>query len=288
MSALINSSSVVRPQLAVKEIKDVIIRKNFQNLQDYFMAENQLMGFQFFDVTFTKAQTNFILKHGLSYTPQDVVVLQCVGAGQVSFNVGIFSTSSLNITTTGACRVRFLVGSYWNQQGSVANAKTDVATFNQVAGGMPSGVIIAYAGATAPSGYLLCDGTSYSSTVYPNLFAVIGTTYGGTGQTFNVPNYRGVFLRGAGSQTISKIAYSTTLAKTQTDQFQGHGHLVFDSVGNGVFNFGSGASVGLSGVGVPPNQAKATTLVADATNGTPRSGLETRPVNMGVNYIIAI
>lgn len=131
MSALINSSSVVRPQLAVKEIKDVIIRKNFQNLQDYFMAENQLMGFQFFDVTFTKAQTNFILKHGLSYTPQDVVVLQCVGAGQVSFNVGIFSTSSLNITTTGACRVRFLVGSYWNQQGSVANAKTDIITFNQ-------------------------------------------------------------------------------------------------------------------------------------------------------------
>lgn len=57
----------------------------------------------------------------------------------------------------------------------------------------PSGLISAYAGATAPAGWLLCDGSAVSRTTYAALFAAIGTTYGsGDGSTtFNVPNYKG-------------------------------------------------------------------------------------------------
>ena len=52
---------------------------------------------------------------------------------------------------------------------------------------------------STPSGYLLCDGTQYNNSIYPNLVAVIGTTYGGSsGTTFNVPNFQGMFLRGYG------------------------------------------------------------------------------------------
>lgn len=57
----------------------------------------------------------------------------------------------------------------------------------------PVGIITAFAGATAPDGWLLCDGGAVSRTTYSALFAVIGTTYGaGNGSsTFNVPDARG-------------------------------------------------------------------------------------------------
>lgn len=59
--------------------------------------------------------------------------------------------------------------------------------------GIPAGVMFPYGGATAPTGYLLCDGTAYSRTTYAALFAAIGTAYGtGDGTTtFNVPDCRG-------------------------------------------------------------------------------------------------
>lgn len=56
----------------------------------------------------------------------------------------------------------------------------------------PSGVINMWATATAPTGWLLCDGSAISRTTYAGLFAVLGTTYGaGNGSTtFNIPDLR--------------------------------------------------------------------------------------------------
>ena len=56
--------------------------------------------------------------------------------------------------------------------------------------GVDTGTIIPWATASAPSGYLACDGSAVSRTTYSALFAVIGTTYGvGDGSsTFNLPN----------------------------------------------------------------------------------------------------
>ena len=63
----------------------------------------------------------------------------------------------------------------------------------------PIGAINAYGGATAPNGWLLCQGQAISRTDYAELFAVIGTAYGsGDGSTtFNVPDFRDKFLEGA-------------------------------------------------------------------------------------------
>lgn len=64
---------------------------------------------------------------------------------------------------------------------------------------MPVGAIMAYPGVTAPSGWLLCDGSRYlrAGSDYADLFAVIGTKYGAWGPDhFNVPDLRGCFLRG--------------------------------------------------------------------------------------------
>jgi microcystin-dependent protein len=54
--------------------------------------------------------------------------------------------------------------------------------------GIATGIISQFAGSTAPTGYLLCDGQSVSTTTYSGLFAVIGYTYGGSDANFNVPN----------------------------------------------------------------------------------------------------
>jgi len=53
-------------------------------------------------------------------------------------------------------------------------------------------VIQQYAGASAPTGYLLCQGQAVSRSTYAALFAVVGTTYGsGDGSTtFNLPDLR--------------------------------------------------------------------------------------------------
>lgn len=48
-----------------------------------------------------------------------------------------------------------------------------------------------YGGTVAPSGWLICDGSSYGTATYPDLYGVIGTVYGGSGTAFNVPDLRG-------------------------------------------------------------------------------------------------
>lgn len=66
----------------------------------------------------------------------------------------------------------------------------------------PAGAVMAFARQTAPSEYwLACDGRAVSRTSYPQLFAAIGTAFGaGNGSTtFNLPDLRGVVVRGVDS-----------------------------------------------------------------------------------------
>jgi len=63
---------------------------------------------------------------------------------------------------------------------------------------MPAGSVIPYAGTSAPTGFLFCDGSAVSRTTYAALFGVIGTEYGsGDGSsTFNLPDLRGRVVAG--------------------------------------------------------------------------------------------
>lgn len=63
--------------------------------------------------------------------------------------------------------------------------------------GNPTGTIIHFATFTPPIGYLRCDGTSYATATYPNLFGVIGYIYGGSGANFSVPDCVGKTMMGA-------------------------------------------------------------------------------------------
>ena len=84
---------------------------------------------------------------------------------------------------------------------------------------MPSGSITQFAGASAPTGWLSCDGANVSRTTYAALFAVVGTTYGvGDGSTtFGLPNMKGRIPVGYdSSQSEFDALGETGGAKTHT------------------------------------------------------------------------
>lgn len=91
------------------------------------------------------------------------------------------------------------------------------------------GMVIPYAGASAPSGWFLCQGQAVSRTTYAALFAVCSTYHGaGDGSsTFNLPDFRGRALVGIGSSgyfdAIGERQGTTTvtLAKSQLPNFSG-------------------------------------------------------------------
>ena len=67
--------------------------------------------------------------------------------------------------------------------------------------GTPVGVVSLYAGASAPTGWLICNGAAVSSTTYATLFGIVSTTWGaGDGSTtFNLPDLRGRAPIGVGT-----------------------------------------------------------------------------------------
>lgn len=75
---------------------------------------------------------------------------------------------------------------------------------------LPAGIIMDYAGSSVPTGWLECDGTGKSTTTYAALFAAIGYTWGGSGATFNVPDFRGRSRIGKGTGvTVETVTASS-------------------------------------------------------------------------------
>lgn len=153
---------------------------------------------------------------------------------------------------------------------------------------LPPGTVVPYAGSSAPDGFVFADGSTLNVADQPDLYAAIGITYGGTGGsggTFKVPDLRGIFIRGAGSQTINTISYSGTLANKENDQFQGHAHrLNFSgSLGPNGTNIAEGGTNAGTDIGGQTNAYQ-----TDGVHNTPRVGSETRPANISLNYIIKL
>ena len=159
-----------------------------------------------------------------------------------------------------------------------------------------TGMILANASDMIPSGFLLCDGSAISRTVYASLFSIISTTYGvGDGSTtFNLPDGRGGVLRGAGTSIGYTQNVTVTLGTKQNDSFQGHHYrygtnnstyaIGWDGAGGGTnWNQQNDYTPG-SGSGILSSLPQA--LQSDGTNGTPRTANETRMKNLGVNFFI--
>jgi microcystin-dependent protein len=97
-----------------------------------------------------------------------------------------------------------------------------------------------FAMSTAPSGWLVANGSAVSRTTYAALFAAIGTTYGaGDGSTtFTLPDLRGYFVRGSGTNTDGTA--SGTFGAKQ-DQRNDHYHVGSNSVTGGPSAISDGA-----------------------------------------------
>jgi microcystin-dependent protein len=131
----------------------------------------------------------------------------------------------------------------------------------------PPGSLMAYAASSAPSGWLLCDGSAVSRTTYAALFAVISTTWGaGDGSTtFNVPDLRGQFLRGFDDRATATSKDTTTFTGTTTN-----GSATISSISATVTAY-LYAGQPISGTGIPSGATIATvsstsiTISANAT-----------------------
>ena len=161
------------------------------------------------------------------------------------------------------------------------------------------GTVSAYAGTSdnLPGGWLLCDGSEVSRDEYPRLFAAIGTAHGaGDGATtFNLPDYRGMFLRGvdngAGNdpdgedRSVGSVQDHAVGTHGHEIDDPGHDHSPPDRAGadfnfRGLQFYGSGAGFGSS-----PTSQEVTGITVTTPTGANVSS-ETRPVNSAVNYII--
>ena len=152
----------------------------------------------------------------------------------------------------------------------------------------PAGTILPYAGDTAPSGWLLCDGTSISRTTYSVLYGVVGNRFGSAdGSTFRVPDFRGRFLRGrdggVGRDDDRNSRYAMNgggatgdaVGSVQDEQFRSHRHSIpTDTRGSNADNL---TLTGTSG--------SDENFSYDPGSGY-EGGNETRPDNANVNYII--
>lgn len=184
-------------------------------------------------------------------------------------------------------------------------------------GFVPSGCVFPFAGSSAPTGWLLCDGAEYSTTAYANLFSAISTTYGTqvnpttgvawaapAGGNFRVPDYRSLFLRGTGT---NNLAVSNTLGVWKDDATAQNGITVSNpavtSLGGGEHSHSTSITQNTTGGAIGMYEANPsvdnftyirTDTAPDHTHSVTSNvsltnfGTETRPQSQVVNYIIKI
>lgn len=145
------------------------------------------------------------------------------------------------------------------------------------------------------TGWILCDGSTFSLSLFPHLFQVIGNAYrtksSGSPQ---VPNYQGYFFRGLSTDSssnanVDRSPYSSDstfkVGSTQEDMVILHSHHAFQE------STGTGEEPSSILLPTPPQKSKAQVFTFPSSGKGPPtptkvSGEETRPVNIYVNYLI--
>jgi microcystin-dependent protein len=143
---------------------------------------------------------------------------------------------------------------------------------------VPAGMLFDFAGTTAPTGYLACDGSAVSRTTYAALFAAISTTWGaGDGSTtFTLPDFRRRVAVGSGGSAVGSLGTtvgSTGGFETHTlteAQLPAHTHSI-DSQGahthsSATWSTGSGSSNDYIDVAAKGNAGTTTGAVATSSS----------------------
>lgn len=152
---------------------------------------------------------------------------------------------------------------------------------------VPSGALLQWPTASAPTGFLLCNGATVSRTIYAALFAVVGTTFGaGDGSTtFTLPDFKNRFAVGAGDLYSvaatggSKDAVAVSHTHTATDS--GHTHTYPRAVTSGGF-LGGTSSFSITGSGTTDSSTANITVASAGESGTNKN----LPPYLSVYFII--
>ena len=143
----------------------------------------------------------------------------------------------------------------------------------------PTGAIILYGGTTAPTDWLLCDGTAVSRTTYANLFGIIGTSYGvGDGSTtFNVPDFLGRTVIGTGSGSGLTVRARGDKVGTETHS------LSVDELASHYHNYYNPLAAGSLQTPIPGSSAAGLSATSETGSGTAHQNMQPSGV---ATYII--
>lgn len=106
----------------------------------------------------------------------------------------------------------------------------------EVSNHFPVGMIFAFPAEYIPENFLPCEGQELSKKQYPILFALIGNSFGGSGNTFCLPDLQGQFIRGLdreGNLDITDDGDIRKIGSIQNDAMQGHKHIGGETNQNG-------------------------------------------------------
>lgn len=90
--------------------------------------------------------------------------------------------------------------------------------------GVPTGTVISFPSSSVPDGFIKCNGATLPESTYPELFLIIGRTYGGSSvsSTFSVPDLRGEFIRGWDDGR--NVDSGRAIGSYQSDMLGSHNH----------------------------------------------------------------
>lgn len=291
---------------------------NWSNTYNLLTAKNDYWNNTFSYISSVSANWN---NEFANYTKWNSVVVPLVvtkiNHWDSSYNTLINSNWTSTYNTTNLLSSRWKSNyqtlnsnqSAWDSNNQTVTDKIDswdslYNTLNTISGiDTPIGCVIAFPKNSIPDGWLKCNGASYSRTVYSKLFEKIGTAFTVTGATtsFNVPDLRGIFIRGwvdnRPETTEKNVGFGAKFGEIQQDQIQGHWHLFTKYTdrngglpeGNDMYGTAGDGSGGF----ITSTTSLAYTKNAYSTDpnivsyyGSPRVGFETRPINMSLLYCI--
>jgi microcystin-dependent protein len=284
-------------------------------------------GIKIFTTSSTHAETqlwagnsSIILNNSTGVTVTNTASVSFTNASKIYINTVGSTTTTLFEQITGAFTDTLY--SFWNKSSGVsrsifqlannvilgaplqfadATVQTTAMTtsyltgvIQSVAGAMtsllnPVGSVIAFAGSSSPSGWLLCQGQLISKTTYASLWAIIGDTYlngrSADASNFYIPDLREFYIKGAGQNYTytKKYTYSggNALATFLDQEVLPHYHSYTDK--------GDGSVTRTSG---PNDCANNNTRTANTDyavyhpDGTVMASNENRPQTLVLNYII--
>ena len=242
---------------------------------------------------------------GVSVPASAKIALVCNGSDIVTAENYMVSATLPNATLASPT----MTGTPTAPTAAVGTSTTQVATTQFVQQAGLTGEVKMWATGTAPSGYLFCNGQSVSTTTYAALFAVIAYTYGGSGGSFNVPDFSGrmpIGVNGTYALASTGGAASTTLAEanlpahnhaaTSTVTDPGHSH-TYQAQDAGTGGGGGGysmsrlnANAGTNITGFAPGSINTNTTGITVATTTANTGSGTSftnlPPYLGIYYII--